>query len=101
MTTINDARGRIHMGGVPQLFKALITRLKSTLFAGDSDKFLDKQMDELEMRMDSAERILLKERDNLLKELSKESDPIRKRRLILGITEIETILKKRRMFEES
>ncbi len=101
MTTINDVRGRIHTMGVPQLFKALITRLKSKLFAGDNDKLLDKQADELETRMDSAVRILLKERDNLLEELVKESDPIRRRRLILGVTEIETILEKRRMLEES
>jgi len=53
------------------------------------------------MRMDSAERILLKERDNLLKEFNKESDPIRRRRLMLGITEIETILKKRQMLGDS
>jgi len=91
----------MHMGGVTQLFEALITRLKSVLFAGDNEKLLEKQMDELEMRMDSAERILLKERDNLLKEFNKESDPIRRRRLMLGITEIETILKKRRMLGDS
>ena len=34
------------MGGVTQLFEALITRLKSVLFAGDNEKLLEKQMDE-------------------------------------------------------
>lgn len=83
------------------MFKAWLSRLKSMLFMGDNDKLLDKQMDELETRMGSAVRILLVEHDNLLEELGKESDPIRRRRLILGITEIEAILKKHWMFEES
>lgn len=89
------------MRGATQLFKGLMARFKSILFEGDEEKLSGKQMDMLEARIDSAERILLKERDCLLEELQSEADPLRRRRIILGITEIENVLKKRRMLEDS